>query len=78
MSEPAPKKEEGLSLGKVAGFAILGVFLVFSGVLSFLANQIAHLFQVMKMNAGPILGIAAAVLLFMGLKGRKGGDDHKK
>lgn len=74
---PAPKSGGGL--GKAFGGVLLLLIVIFSELISLFADQIGHLlqvltyqagafFQVMKMNAGPILGIVGALLLFSAAK----------
>jgi hypothetical protein len=79
MSDPVKPAAAGKpsgdgGVGKAWGFAILAIVVVFSGVIGILGDQIGHLFQIMRMNAGPILGIAAVAFLMKGSK--KGGDGH--
>jgi putative Mn2+ efflux pump MntP len=74
---PAPKSGGGL--GKAFGGVLLLLIVVFSGLISAFTDQIGHflqtltyqvgyVFQVMKMNAGPILAIVGAVLIFRSMK----------
>ncbi len=60
-------KSEGNKIGP-AGILIIILIVVFSGLIGVLTDQIGNLFQVMKMNTGPILGIIALVLFLRATK----------
>ena len=63
---PAPKSGGGL--GKALGGVILLFIVIFSEIIAAFADQIGYLFQMMKMNAGPILGILGTVFVLSSIK----------
>ena len=70
MSDPHKEPAKGESHGGigVVGIVIILLVIVFSGVIPVLTNQIGGIFQMAKLNAGPILGILAALLIWFGMK----------
>jgi hypothetical protein len=59
----------GSKLGMMWGVAILVIVLVFTNVLGMLSGQLNSFLQVIKLNLGPILIIAAIIWISRAAKG---------
>ncbi len=82
MAEHHPPSGGGSKLGNAWGLAILAIVVIMSGAIAMLGSQLgaffqaltaslANFLQVMKMNAGPLLGLVALILIFLAMKKSK-------